>query len=102
MELVRQIPKPSQMDEWKFFLAVEEENIRLKVGNAQYPQWKGQRAEDQREIQSWKLWHRLSNAMITISSKSSDEQPRRRSSVRLELPGPEGSVIKDPRDDLSP
>jgi hypothetical protein len=111
MERLKRIPKPSQLDEWKFYEKLEAENIEKASGPAGYLDWSKAQDAEAKERNAWRLsqefevtlggafgqaWHPSEGGLAVAI------EGRRRSSVMLEIPGRRGSRIKNPKEEPSP
>ncbi|KAI1268678.1 hypothetical protein F5Y18DRAFT_424041 [Xylariaceae sp. FL1019] len=52
-EELRQIPKPSQMDDWYLYEKLEGDQIKLVQGETKYLEWTLRRREEKADLESW-------------------------------------------------
>ncbi len=53
MEIIKRIPLPSQLDDWKLYERLETENIRKCKGEQQLLEWQMHREEERLERACW-------------------------------------------------
>ncbi len=97
LERLRQIPKPSQLDDWRFYVKLEAEKIKQKDGDAVYMKWALTRETEKKERDYWRRAQEFGATVLEVASLNG-----RRSSVMLEVPGRRGSKIKDPKEEPTP
>lgn len=85
MDNILQIPKPSQLDDWKLYEQLERDRIRRTEGKVKFDHWTNIRNAEKLERESWRhgreskiIGTRDAEAMGGPSSPSSPSLPRRR------------------------
>ena len=54
MDILRRIPRPSQLDDWNLYEKLEGDKIRLTGGDARFMEWSLEREEEGLDREQWR------------------------------------------------
>lgn len=73
LDLLRRIPRPSQLDDWQLYERLEAERVRLKDGETRFTEWKLRREAERADRVHWRRSREFGNSVAIANASANIE-----------------------------